>query len=285
MDIDPDVVAAITSCVESLPQWPQYGKHAAVVLVGSLAAGLGDEHSDVDVHVLVPEPSFTAWFQPIWEAVDQETISILNPRARLFDEYPITYIPGVDGHFQIISSDEIESRIRSMDDIVRWIYCNSRSIIDESGLHRRIQRLAADYPADILVEKRNRLLYAAKDAFYNLKMQLPRDHVKSIALISTLSISHLLKFFCLCDGKPFPYEKWLYDVGIESTLGKRTRRHIDAILAEVRRDHVVYEKPNVYVRPGHRNEQYENYRLFHLFMLLFKEIEAFCVEKFPEEVK
>ena len=109
--------------------------------------------------------------------------------------------------------------------------------------------------------------------------------MESVTLICMQSISHLLKFFCLCDGKPFPYEKWLYHVGLESTLGTKTRRYVDAIMAEIRRDHVVYEKPTAYVRSGHRNEEYENYRIYHLFMLLFEEIEAFRVERFPGEVR
>ena len=285
MEIEPGVVAAITRCVESLPLWSQHGMRVSVVLLGSLAAGLGDEYSDVDVVVLVPEPLFTEWYQPIWEAVDQGTISILNPRARLFHEYPLTYIPGIDGHYQFKSSDDIESRIRSMDDVLRWIYCNGISILDEGGLYGRIRSLAASYPPDILDEKRKRQLFAAKDTFYNLKTQLQRDHVESVTLICAQSISYLLRFFCLCDGKPFPYEKWLYQVGLETTLGARTRRYVDAILAEIRRDHVVHEKPTAYVDAGGRNEKFEDYRLYHLFKLLFQEIDAFRVERFPDEVR
>ena len=125
MEIEPGITAAIMNCVESLPLWSQYGKRVAVVLAGSLAAGFGGEHSDVDVDLLVPEPLFTEWYQPIWEAVDQGAIRILNPRARLFHEYPITYMPGVDGHYVIHSSDDIEARIRSMDDVLRWIHCKA----------------------------------------------------------------------------------------------------------------------------------------------------------------
>jgi hypothetical protein len=285
MEIGPDVLAAIRNCVASLPLWSQHRRHSSVVLVGSRAAGLGDQYSDVDVHVLVSEPSFTELLQPIWSGVDRGTISILNPRARLFNEYPLTYIPGVDGHYQIKSADEIEARIRSVDDVLRWIYCNSVPITDESGLHGRIRRLAAQYAPDTLVEKRNHHLFAAKDYFYNLKTQLQRGHLESVALIVTQSISHLLKFFCFCDGRPFPYEKWLYQVGLETTLGTNVRRHVDAIMAEIRRDHVVYEKPTAYVNPGGRNEQFENYRLYHLFRLVFDEVEAFRAERFPEEVK
>ena len=109
--------------------------------------------------------------------------------------------------------------------------------------------------------------------------------MESVTLICMQTISHLLKFFCFCDGKPFPYEKWLYQVGLETTLGSRTRRYVEAIMADIRLDHVVYEKPTAYVDPGHRNEKFENYRLYHLFELLFQEIHDFRVERFPVEVR
>ena len=48
--------------------------------------------------LLLQEPAYAEMFDLIWEAVDTGSISILNPRARLYNEYPITYVPGVNGH-------------------------------------------------------------------------------------------------------------------------------------------------------------------------------------------
>ncbi len=285
MKLDKHLVTAIIDGVESLPLWSTHKERAAVVLTGSLAAGLADDHSDVDVSVLVWEPAFTALYEPLWQAVDQGAIRVLNPRARLFDEYPITYLPGVDGHYQIKSAEVVETRIRDMDHVVRWIYSNSVAISDESGLHARLRKLAASYPDDVLTDVRNRELYAAKNYFYSLKSQLRRDHRPSILLLCAQSISHLLKYFCLCDDGPFPYEKWLYQVGIATTLGRRAQRYMDGIMDELGRPAVVREKPDSYVEPGTRDEAFEDYRLYHLFLLLFREINAFRLEKYPGEVK
>lgn len=56
-------------------------------------------------------------------------------------------------------------------------------------------------------------------------------------------------------------------------------------MAEIGRDHVVYEKPSATVEPGHRNEEYENYQVFHLFLRLFEEIDGFRRGNYPDEVR
>ena len=99
------------------------------------------------------------------------------------------------------------------------------------------------------------------------------------------AVAHLLKYCCLCDGAPFPHEKWLYQVGVATSLGKRIKGYVGDILTEVRRDHVVYEVPDAYVAPGHRNEAFEHYRLYHLFELLWEQADAFHRERFPGEIK
>ncbi len=74
MELDGHLVTAIIDGVESLPLWSVHKERAAVVLTGSLAAGLAGELSDVDVSVLVWEPVFTELYEPPWQAVDQGEI-------------------------------------------------------------------------------------------------------------------------------------------------------------------------------------------------------------------
>lgn len=283
--IDEQIKGAITDHLRSLGFWRDYWERASVVVVGSHAAGLDDEFSDVDVHVLVENRDYGQLYALYWEAVERGRISVLNPRARLFDEFPLVCIPGVDGHYELKPSEELESRIQSMDDVARWVYSNSVAITDPTGLHARIRRLSGEYPPAVLAEKRRAHLFAALDHYYSIKTQLRRGHIESIALLCVQSISHLLKYCCLCDGEPFPYEKWLYQVGTATSLGKQIKEYVDAILAETRREHVVREVPSSFVSPGDRNEEHENYRLYHLYKLLLRRVNAFRAERFPEEVK
>jgi hypothetical protein len=284
MTIDELIEGAITHHLRSLDFWRDYWERASVVVVGSHAAGLADEFSDVDVHVLVEHRGYQRLYTLYWEAVDHGAIRVLNPRARLFNEFPLVCMPGVDGHYQLKPFEEIEGRIQSMDDIARWIYSNSISITDPTGLHARIREISSEYPPTVLAEKRRGHRRAALDYYYGIKTQLRRNHTESLALLCVQSISHLLKYCCLCDGEPFPYEKWLYQVGIATSLGKQIKAYVDAILAETRRGHVVYEVPSPYVSPGDRSEEYEDYRLYHLFKLLLQQVDAFRADRFPEEI-
>jgi predicted nucleotidyltransferase len=283
--IDRKTQDAIIGHFLSLDLWRDYRDRASVVLVGSCAAGLADAFSDVDVDVLIERRDYEPLYRLYWEAVDREAIHILNPRARLFHEFPMTYIPGVHGHYQLKLAAQIEERIRSMDDVARWIYANSIAVADPGGLQARLSDLASTYPPDVLREKRLHHRLAARQYYWGIKSQLERDHVVSLALLCIQSVSHLLKYCCLCDGKPFPHEKWLYQVGVATSLGERIKAYMDEILAEVRRDHVVYEIPGAYVDPGDRNETFENYRLYHLFKLLWEQADTFHKEHFPQEIK
>ena len=157
--------------------------------------GLNDEYSDVDINVLVDEPCFSSLLEPVWEAADRQIISVLNPRARLYNEFPMTYIHDVDGHFQIVSANEIIERICSADDVTMWIYSNATAISDEDDIYRSIQTLARHRPSNILREKRQRILHSAKEFFYGIKKQLERDQIESIQIMAVQSIASLGKFF------------------------------------------------------------------------------------------
>jgi predicted nucleotidyltransferase len=285
MVVEQRIIAEIIRSVELIPLWSKYRAYSAVALSGSLASGLADDQSDVDVDVLLSEPAFSELYEPFWDAIDEGVIKILNPRARLFHEYPIACIPGLEGHYQIESVDVIKDRIKAMDNVTRWIYTNSIAIVDDSGIHSEIRALATKLPKDVLDSVRRRELYLAKDYFYGLKTQLKRNHRESIILVCSQSLSHVLKHCCLCDEESYPYEKWLYQVGVETTIGKRIREYVDAVFLELGRDAVVFEKPSSYVEPGHRNEELEDYRLFHLFKHMFAAIEEFRRENYPDEVK
>ncbi len=283
--IDVQTRDAITGHLDSLDLWRDYRDRASVVLVGSCAAGLADAFSDVDLDVLIEQQDYEPLYRLYWEAVDREAIRILNPRARLFHEFPMTYIPGVDGHYQVKLAAQIEERIRSMDDVTRWIYAHSIAVADPTGLQARLCDLASTYPPEVLREKRLHHRGAALQYYWGIKTQLQRDHVVSLALLCVQSVSHLLRYCCLCDGEPFPHEKWLYQVAVGTALGQRIRGYVDGILSELRREHVIYEVPDAYVDPGDRNERFENYRLYHMFKLLWEQADAFHKERFPQELK
>ena len=61
---------------------------------------------------------------------------------------------------------------------------------------------------------------------------------------------------------------------MQTRLGEILRPTIEDILTELRRKEFVYEVPDEYARPGARNEEFENYRIYHLFVGLRKVFEG-----------
>jgi hypothetical protein len=287
MPLDERDADRILDFVWSLPLANRIRREAAVVLVGSLPAGLSDELSDVDLDLIVPAGLFRRLYAPYWTAVDKGKIEILNPRARLFDEYPITNLPHLEtthGHIHVKNLATIRSRI-PRDDETRWIYANSLALADPAGVHRRLKRTASDYPQKMLQRRRAAELFAAKGDYYGIKLPLDRRDAGAVGLIAGSAINHILRYACLCDGKPYPYLKWLIRVGTQTRLGGLIADEVWQILEEARQDPPRQTKPQSYVKPDHRNAAYESYPIYQAFVRLFGKIDEFRRNTLGETVK
>jgi hypothetical protein len=258
----------------SLPFWQDYWDRTSVAVAGSVGAGLGDEHSDLDVQILVSGADYGRLYELYKEAWEAGVVEVLNPRAFLFDEFPLMYLSGIDGHYKVTAYEPIAEKVRSFDDVERWVYANSIPIHDPGGRLASLMLEAEHYPADILNEKLSHHYYQCMNNFWPTKGPLKRGQKESVSILCAQGISHVLKFCILADGKPFPYDKWLYRIAIETQLGKLLRPYIDAIFTEMHRDEIVYEKPENYVQPGHRNEPYENYRIYYQFLAMREVLDA-----------
>jgi hypothetical protein len=258
----------------ALPFWQDFWDRTSVAVVGSIGAGLGDEHSDLDVQILVSGADYRRLYELYKEAWEAGVVEVLNPRAFLFDEFPLMYLNGVDGHYQVMAYEPIADKVRSFDDVERWVYANSISILDAGGWLAALRDESEHYPADILNEKLSHHYYQCMNNFWPTKGPLERGQKEPVSILCAQGISHVLKFCILADGRPFPYDKWLYAVAVETRLGRLLRPYIDAIFAEIHRDRIVYEKPESYIKPGDRNEQYENYRIYYQFLAMRQALDA-----------
>ena len=135
----------IISQLLALPFWQRYWNQVSVTVVGSVGAGFADEHSDLDVLVLIPEAFSAELYEACWQAVDTGRIRILNPRARLFKEFPLTYLDGIDGHYQLIEFEPIEQKVSEYDDVTRWIYQNSIALHDPVGRLEALRKVLDEH--------------------------------------------------------------------------------------------------------------------------------------------
>ena len=77
--ISAEILHAITGHLDSLSFWQEVCDRAAVVLVGSCAAGLVDQSSDVDVDLLVDADDFDRLyhlFKLLWERASPFAASV-----------------------------------------------------------------------------------------------------------------------------------------------------------------------------------------------------------------
>jgi hypothetical protein len=273
MEYDDRLGSNVLNQIRSLPFWEDFEDRVAVAIVGSVGAGIDDVNSDLDVYLLVPEEDSIPLYENYKRGYEESTIDVLTPRAFQCDEFPIVKLGDMDGHHQAIVFESIEENVRNYSDVDRWVWRNSIPLHDP---HRRLESLraeSAEYPSQILNRKLIRHYWFLRDNFWSTKKPLERGQRETISLLCVQGISHLLKFCVLAEGKPYPYDKWLYRVAIETNLGRMVRRYVDALFEEIHRKDIIYEKPAEYVKPGHRNEQYENYRIYHLLNLIRKALE------------
>ena len=150
MDIDKKVAKLILTQILSLSFWKDFWNRTSVIVVGSIGAGMGDSHSDLDIHILVPVEDYRPLYDLYKKGADAGKIDILNPRAFLFDEFPLVNLSGIDGHYQVLAFELIEEKMRAFNDVERWVYLNSESLHDSSGRFESLKEETAEYPPDVL---------------------------------------------------------------------------------------------------------------------------------------
>jgi hypothetical protein len=248
-------------------------KRISVVVVGSVGAGFGDDHSDLDINVYIPADVSESLYDCCWRAVDAGEIDILNPRARLFHEFPLTYLDGVDGHYWIEEFEPLEAKIREFDDVSCWIILNSISLHDPKGRIEAMRAAASHYPVEILNARLARHFYQFRENFWATKTPLERGHTETVTLLCIKGLIHLFKFCILAEKRPYPYDKWLYRVAMESRLGTEIKEYVDELYAEIRCGGVRRQVPERFIEPGDRNERFENYRIYFLFKAIRKVVD------------
>ena len=205
---------------------------------------------------------------------EEGTIDVLNPRAFQFDEFPMVSFAKVDGHHRAMVFESLEENVRNYNDVDRWVCRNCIPLHDPKGRLESLRAESTEYPPHVLNRKLIRHYWFLRDNLWSTKKPLERGQKETVSLLCLQGISHLLKFCILAEGKPYPYDKWLYRVAIETKLGTLVREYVDALFEEIHRKDIVYEESLEYVnKPGHRNEQYENYRIYHILNAMGKVLE------------
>jgi len=265
---------AIFRHFEGLDFWSPYWRQSALVVAGSYARGTVDEFADVDVHVYVPEASFGPLYAHYRRAVDEGRIEVMNPAAFRYGEFPLVLMSGVRGHYRVYVFEEAERQIAGHDDVAMWVHQSSIVLHDPSGRYSAMRDAASSYPEDAWREKIRFHNLEAIEAAGAASNALRRNDLPAVTLTMTNCAAHALRVCCLLDRRPFPYDKWLYREALQTRAGRELEPLFEEFFEEIRKPVLTRERPVCYQRPGHRNADLEEFRLYALWLRIRSYLEA-----------
>ena len=242
--------------------WKDYWDQDAVVIVGSSVREMNDEFSDVDIVALVDAEAWSPIYEHYRREIGRGNIRVMNPAALKYDEFPLTSIEGVPGHYKVEKFEDLEERVEEFDDIARWIHGSSLVLHDPTNRYANVQKLCSGYPEDVWRSKLSYHYLEAYGAASNASNQLRRNQREAVILTMANCVSHLLKLCCLMDRRPFPYDKWLYQEAMNTKSGIALRSQFEQFFEEHGQPEIRRVEVPTYERPGHRNADLEEYPLF-----------------------
>lgn len=180
--------------------------HAAVCVIGSVAFGAWDEHSDFDICLLLPDEEHARLAGALREA------RLWDPardfRLRLEDREPFRRFPGVE--IKILSRTQLEAELRADLPVALWVYSHAAVLQDPKGLLERALGEAAARFRDSLDDLRCEHYYHFRQARNDLIPKImPRRLNTVLAIKRGMTVREALRLAFLAEGKPYPYDKWL----------------------------------------------------------------------------
>ena len=258
---------AIIEHFHSLEFWQSRWRNSAVAVIGSITRGVDDEFSDIDVRVLVPSKFWGPIYEHYRHAIEAGRIHVLNPAALKYDEFPVTYIDGLeDVEYKLETFEYLERKVaHEYDDVLRWIHGSCTLLHDPTQRYADIRRQCASYPEDVWLEKLTEHYLAAWHGVGGAKNSLRRNEREAVVLSMSGAVSHLLKLCCLMDGKPPPYDKWLYREAMQTIAGKFLRPEFEKFFSELGHPELRRVVPDSYEKPDDRDADLEEFPIFDIW--------------------
>jgi hypothetical protein len=249
----------------ALDIWQACWEQSAVVRVGSSVRGVEDEFVDVDILGFVPAAFYPTLYEGYRAAVEAGRIEVQNPNAFWYHEFPLVLLPGVKGHYQVHTFEEVEKPVQQWDDVTMWIHGQGIILHDPSGRYAQLQARSRTYPEAVWREKVRRHYLRAYDSAISASNPLRRGDRSTVTLLMVECVAHLLRVCCLLDRRPFPYDKWLYREAMQTRAGRDLQELFERFFEEIHSPQIAHIEPTSYERPGNRNADLEAYPLHMLW--------------------
>jgi len=275
--IEKETQKTIIKHFEELDIWKTFWAQSAVVIVGSSVRGIKDEFTDIDILAFVPQISYDTVYEGYRQAVEANQIKVLNPKAFKYNEFPLSFIPTIAGHYEVKAFEEVEESVENYDDITMWIHQSAVILHDASGRYRELQK-SCSYPDDVWKAKVRFHYLQAEKAANSTDNPLPRNDQRTVVLIMADCVAHLLRLCCLLERRPFPYDKWLYREAMQTQAGQDLKSTFERFFEELSRPEIRRVEPKSYQRPGHRKADLEAYPLH----MIWREAEEYVERRIEE---
>lgn len=195
----------------NLPRIKPYLERLSFILVGSVATGLCHEDSDIDIAIVCDEETYkTISKNTLWD-VGRPSESEIN---------------GVQLHYYAIMFDNVESKLRELDDIYLYVYSNAIVLKDTGNQYaERFSRLTSRVSGVRKQRVEGKLDMLIRRSI-SLESALVVKDILSIGIICLELITLCLKVIALLDDIPFDPRKRLFTTALKGRIGQQVEDKI-----------------------------------------------------------
>lgn len=194
---------------EAIKTCQRMGEKAALLLVGSRAAGFDSSWADLDLWMLGDKTFLSAEERQRYES-----------NGELFYEAHELFGRDYEAHWTFYDMNDLVRQLNKWDDEKMWILVTSRVLYGPSDKIEAIKKRFSSYPAEIAERKLKWFFGKYCLSLGPLNMVARGMPVTALVIVGQV-IECLCKICCLAEKKPFPYAKWLVEVARRTYLGIR----------------------------------------------------------------
>ena len=199
-----------------LPKIKPHAANLSFVLVGSAAAGLCREDSDVDIAIVC----------------DKATCEYVSEGQSWSEGRPSEIaIQGTQLHYYAISFEQIEAKMAVLDDGALYLYGNAIIISDPSRRYERLLSRLKELGSETRKERLEGKLDMLLRRMRALESCASMGDELVTAEVYLEVIRHTLKIIALLDDVPFNPRKRLFNTALAGKLGRRFEDDLRRLLS------------------------------------------------------
>jgi hypothetical protein len=196
-----------------------YLADAAVLVSGSVAAGVWDEYSDFDIRMALPDEEHTRL------AAELQKARLWDPardfRLLLKDREPFRRFPAAE--IMILSTSQLAQEFRFDLPVSLWTYTHAAVLQDPVGTLETILHAGRTRFDGCLGDLRCEHYYRFRQARSDLVPRImPRRLNTVLAVKRGEAVREALRLAFLAEAKPYPYDKWLEGMAERETASGPT---------------------------------------------------------------